>query len=206
MNIVRVAALVQDAYYKEFPKDSDFFKLDDFQEFAYVGFAAALQDDFDKTLAANKSGMDLGMNSQWFITETMNVEHEKGEYFIKDVNVFAFQKDGGSMSGIRYIEPSGPCGEIAKTSIEKVRSLSLLPASDKTIYCYLENNKLIFKRVKCGLDSVTISYIPSKGDCIEVPDGIVETVISKAMNAIKASEVVDKTNDQNPNSTPQTER
>lgn len=205
MNILRVAALVQDAYYKEFPKDSDFFKLDDFQEFAYVGFAAALQDDFDKTLAANKSGMDLSINSQWFITETRKVENEGGQYFIKDVNVFAFQKDG-NMTGVRYIEPTGPCGDIAKTSIEKVRSLSLLPASDKTIYCYLENNKLIFKRVSCGLDSVNISYIPNGGDCIEVPDGLVETVIAKAMNAVKASEVVDKTNDQNPNSTPQTER
>lgn len=218
MKLDIVASLLQDTYYKEFIKDGDFFKEEDFISFISIAYSAAMQEDFDQSIKKNKALNGVGspeLSDDWFSHEVFHVKHSDGEDFIENVGVFSFQNDSDN-SGIKIILPenkNATCTTFTKTSIDRVSSLRFLPKSDKTIYYYPLRGNVYLKRKNCNVEKVIIVRIPAvsleKADEINIPDTFVENIITRAMNLMKQdkdSPIIDKTNDQNPNKAIQTER
>lgn len=218
-----LASLVQDAYYGQYAKESDFFKIEDFEAYCAPFFYKVLQEDFEKT---RKEMIILGLimaheepqlNVSWFKIKEFDVVKEGGQYVVNIPSMFSFSKDM-SFSGINGVYPVGDegdcCGQFAKITANQCQSLRFLPKSDKTIYWYPLGNKILFKKVECGLKKVNVGYIPSLDDeCddeneVVVPDSYVSEIMTLTYNFMVSARngaVIDKTNNQNQNKLIQTE-
>lgn len=217
-----LASLVMDAYYQQYAKEDDFFKIEDFEAFCAPFYYQVLQEDFEKSrkemiiLGYILSDEEPTLNAGWFSTKEFDVKKENDQYIVTLPSVISFSKDV-SFSGVQAVYPFDKigdcCGEFAKITANACKTLKFLPQSDKTIYWYPLGNKLKFERVTCGLKKVNVSYIPSLDeecgeDEIVVPESYVADILVRTYNFMMSARngaVIDKTNNQNPNKTMQTE-
>ena len=151
-----LASLVQDAYYQQYGKESDFFELEDFIAYCNIFYYQVLQEDYDKTrremlqMGMLNVGEEPVLNADWYVDKEFNVQKEGDRFFIDLPSVFTFNKDM-TFSGVKDIYTHGSCGQLAKLNYYQKNTLKFLPSSDNTIYYYPLGNKVYFERVNCGL-------------------------------------------------------
>lgn len=211
-----LASLVQDSYYQSYKKQSDFFDAEDFASYCATFFYQVLQEEFDKVrreminLNIIQPTEEPLLNPDWYAIKEFPVHKKDNKFWINIPSVFSFGKDI-NFTGVKGIYPADNigdcCGEFAKIKPDECRTLYLLPKSDKTIYWFPLSNKVYFERVACGLDNVNVAYIPSLDEeCGEneviIPNSYVAEIMTRTYNFMtnaKNGNIIDKTNNQNPN-------
>ncbi len=212
-----LASLVMDAYYQQYGKESDFFKLKDFMSYCNIFYYQVLQEDYDKSrremiqLGFLEIGDEAVMNLDWYIDKEVVVKKENNRFYI-DLETVSISKDIG-YSGLKDIYSNGSCGKFAKITYHQKDTLKFYPKSDNTIYFYPLGKRVYFENVNCGLDKVNVVHIPTldseanDGDII-VPNILMAEIVTRCYNFMTASKngaIIDKTNNQNPNKIIQTE-
>ena len=218
-----LSSLVMDAYYQAYPKDSDFLQPEDFEAYVSVFYQQVLQEDFDKTrremiqMGLLEIGESPVLSDAWYKIKKIDVVEKDGIFSAQLPSTFSFNRDV-TLSGIKAIFSNGDigdcCGKFAKIDMAQCNSLQFLPSSDTTIYFYIIGDKVYFKKVKCGLKSVDVSYIPNLDESVDsdneivIPNGLVAEVMTRTYNFLTSAKngaVIDKTNNQNQNKIIQTE-
>ncbi len=217
-----LASLVMDAFYQSYAKESDFLQQEDFAQYTSMFYQQVLQEDFDKTRRELIQLRMLDMNESiilsdsWYEVKDVEVKKEGNEYFAEMPSTFSFNRDV-TFSGLKAVYPfdnvGDCCGKFAKIKSDQCSGLEYLPKSDNTIYYFPLGSKIFFKKVNCGLKKVKVAYIPNMNDTeegteISIPEGLIAEIVTRTNNFLTSAKngtVIDKTNNQNPNKTIQTE-
>lgn len=215
-NFSDLAQNIMDLYYQQYKSDEDFFELYHFEYLSWVAYSKLLQDEYEKSykMALAETGIGLAqINPQWYkIEEKDVVASDMGDReVVLDNCPFTFRFDKQS-TGIQDILPlSGKCGEFIRLGIGEWWKLKNAPNTD-IVWWTPVGNKIIFKKLKCGLKKVKIIYIPSFD--LKNPDNCMLTDSAQAdiidwvlqrMFAARQGIVIDMTANQNPNKVIETE-
>lgn len=219
-----LSSLVMDALNQQYSKDSDFFKIDDFSSYCAVFYFQVLQEEFNKRRreymqSPNLENEEVTLSDAWYKIKSFTVQKEGEEYSITMPTYLLLSNDTFNV-GIRQLFVNGNksdcCNNFAKIKMSQCNSLQFLPKSDRTVYYYPFSDKIVFKNAKCKLEGVSLDvmYIPSLSEEADelnetiIPSGVCAEIVTRTYNFLiqaKNGNVVDKTNNQNPNKGIQTE-
>jgi hypothetical protein len=211
--LLKEAQHIMDAYFQDFAPDDSFWRVEDFA--VWVGKAhGKIADDVAKeiyktSLAEMGTGM-ITFSQDWWATKEYKVEHKEGKYFIQtDIKYLGFTYDNQN-SGIQdlIIEEGG--GNPIRTTITELWILNGM-SKNKMIYWYIDGDKIKFQfNSDCIPKKVSLYYLPSAEDeNFKVPTSKAFDIATLAYNLMQMAKqgtpFVDRTNNSNPNMTPQTE-
>lgn len=213
-----LAQLSMDLFYRDYSKDSDFFKIEDFIEYCSMFYYQILQEEFDKSVIKNQKLYNNPMptiNDSWFTEREFEIKKEGNKVFIDIPTLFSFSNDK-FISSIKLIEPLGDsCSKYIKITKDKAPGLKFLPKSEKSVFYYPLSDKIYFENLTCSksVNSIKVHYISTleesdENKCFSVPNPILSEIVTRCYNIFSTSRngsVIDKTNDQNPNKLIQTE-
>lgn len=210
------AQATMDLYYQSFKADEDFFGINDFKYLNSVAYADFLQQYYDQSYQKNLAEKGIGdveLADDLFILEEAEVKYANGQYAaILKQKPFSFLHDNNYRSIQNIFPPSdAECNvRLARVSSLVAPKLETLPVTQYTFW-YRISDKIIFKKVRCGLGKVTVQYIPSLGsldDDAELADAMQKRTIDATLTLMFAARngtTVNLTNNQNTNKALETE-
>jgi hypothetical protein len=211
-----VAQNIMDLYYQQYKADEDFFELSHFEYLAGVAYGKILQDEYEKNYKMNLQIEGYGfvdLSQDWLKIEELKLEKDAYGYFIKlSKKPLSFLYDKQS-SAIQNIVPLGgtKCAEFIRMNAEENWKICALP-NVRQIFWFLEGDKIRFENLQCKPEKLKVLYVPELNDSndgdFNIPKSkeadIVDWVLNR-MFVARQGNVVDMTNDSNPNKTMGTE-
>lgn len=204
-----------DLYYQQFKSDEDFFEVEHFEYLNGVVYAKLLQEEYERSYQKSLAETGRGyatISPQWYIEETVKVttsDMGDAEIVMKDCPfTFRFDRSNTAIQGIYPIK--GKCKDFISINIDERFKFDGLPKST-VVYWYPVSNKIILHNLSCGLKEAKIIYIPglkAGSDKCGISDGMEYDVINGTLDLMKRAkqgEVVDMTNNNNPNKALETE-
>jgi hypothetical protein len=205
----RVAQMGMDMYFRDYAPESAFFNLDDFKLLACSTYAKLFNDDFQAQKTQNRN-IDMfsyaDMTASFLLSEEIEIQEREGIKFAQTkLPLFAFLFDSMSsaIESITKIKDC-PCGEIIKISNRDKWKLKHVPSS-KNIYYYLMGDLIEFPSLSCNPGKLRINYLPAllpDNDACNVPEFYVITLITTVLQIMfgaKNENIIDMSNDSNPN-------
>lgn len=208
-----VASDIMDMYFQDFAPQNTVFAIELFKELVATVYKDLVQSQFDlnKRIAKAETGYStVPISSDLLIAETVTTQKDKDNniWYTELGNSIYFFNWDAKATGVQYItDEQGD--EIKIISNADIWMLKRLPVT-KTIFAVVRRNNRIdfFNGNPC---KVVVRYIPdvdaAKDDCY-IADSFVPNIRKEILNEMffaKNGLPVDKTNDQNPNATIQTE-
>lgn len=219
-----IAQHAMDAYYQEDKSGDDFFKHGHFRFLCASSYAALLQAEFEKSRReaqqAELGGFPMAqLNNDWFIPEDLDVTTDKEGMPIAVIPfpVFSFRYDRHASGILDIYQIAGGCYEFIRIPPENRWQIRILPQTSITFW-WLLGQKVEGKDEPQGVihfsnslpKKVRTWYIPAVtyDNNPPIPMSLARMVIEDVrqffVNA-KNGVIVDRTADQNPNKTAETE-
>lgn len=212
------AEKTMDLYYQQYKHKDDFFDLDDFIYYNSIGYAALLQDEFNKAYERSKqeegeNGVEL--SPEWFQEEIMEVKHNPLTNNYEAIlcnRPFSFRYDK-SYSAVQNIQPvtTSGCSDFIRIGAGKEWLIKRAPFTKK-IFWHLLANKIIFQNVHCGLKQVRVYYIPSLATLdknLPIAESLEDDVLRRTLDLMLKAKAgvpfIQMSADENPNGIMQTE-
>lgn len=213
-----IAEKTMDLYYQQYKHKDDFFDLEDFKFYCSIGYAALLQDEWNKAYAQSKqeegeNGVEL--SPEWYHEAVMKVERNPitGNHEATICNrpfSFRFDRNYSSIQNVYPVTSNG-CTDFVRIGAGKEWLIKRLPFNKK-IFWHLLSNKIIFQNVHCGLKEVRVFYIPSLATlendlpiAESMEDDVLRRTLDLMLKAKSGMPFVQMSNDGNPNGIMQTE-
>jgi len=214
LSIQLTAQASLDLFYQNYKSSSDFWTIEDFVIHCAGIVGNIYQQGYKEQYAEfrqEKRDEVISFDPATLNEQIVKVERKGSELVAcleHTVMSFPFDTQG---VGLADIIPTRPLNGVIleRTTSTALWQLKYVPYTN-IIWWYLQRDKVKFiNKGSCNLHEVTISYVPSINDPnFEVPDGIVEFVITTAAMTIKQGAnavVVKKSLDGNQNKIMQTE-
>lgn len=217
-----VAQQAQDLYLQNYKTDNDFFDLNDFILYTGNTIAAMYMQFYQQEYAMlrqERKDEVITFDVGWLSEQEVSVEKEGDRLIAKldsAVMTFPYDKSSIGLQSIFVIDPYS-ADELERTNVSMLWQLKYLPKTNR-IFFYPEVNgsacltitKIAFvNKGTCNIKKIKVLYVPSldNGNA-SVPDGLIADAITKTvavMRQIATNNIVDKTQDNNPNKILQTE-
>lgn len=211
--LLDVAQRLQDQYLQDYAKSDEFFSLEDFAYWVGVVFAKMADDTAAAIYTASRSEVGIGLITfpqEWWRSKAYEIKKEDGKRWVDlDISYASFTYDTQN-SGLQLLIPDeDACGSFIRTTITEVWQLNHVTSSD-IIWWYVEDNKIRFKvSGDCNCKKIKLFYIPTTEDeNFALPKSLEFQIATTAWQFLKQAEqgiIIDQTNDQNRNKSPQTE-
>lgn len=214
-SLKQAAARAMDLYYQDYAPRDAFFDVPDFKFHFSVIYNEMFDADFQMFRKMNRQETGFGnveITSQWLVKEPLKIQAEKIEPIFSATPsscIFGFGYDAFAYS-LDSVKPASPCGcKLQKLSRDEVPYIDISTPTSLCYYWLDANNKISFLN---DVKEVFVSYIPSvdaaNDNCV-ISDLIVAKVIKATLDIMfksKNGNVVDDTNDGNPNGTLQNQQ
>ena len=217
VTLKQVGDMAQDLYYQDYKADEQFFDLPHFKFLLATKYAEILNAEVKINKAENKvlTGFSfLEVSPDWLIWETVKVKRIVGGKPQAELptSIFSFDYDVVG-SGVQFVNMGdSACGELVRISMNDVYALCRMPVTSQIFWWVKGSNKILFENVgACNIDEVEVGYIPAvdcNNDESVMSEDKVHAMITEVLNLMfgsKNGNIVDKTNDSNPNTSPATE-
>lgn len=214
-----LAENIQYAYLQGYPADEELFDLDYFKSQVVLAYSSLLKDNYQMQKLENNQVVGFSMvtlSPDLLKTASFDIKHpEKGgtvPYRYIDIpdRIFVFPFDT-MMTGVQAIWVNDEaCQEFVKISVDDVWKVCKENSGTKNYY-YAESSRIIFPKLICDIAKVNVKYAPSfngMDDEIDIPDAMgaaIQVAVMQYMLGAKQGNVTDKSNNQNPNKTQETE-
>ena len=202
-----VAQEAMDLFYADFKSDIEFFDLDDF--ILYCGnsveeiYSAWFKEQY-ALIRQEKKDEIVSFDPTWCDSQILDVSEIEGRLFAtykQPIMAFPYESQSSGLQNVFPVE-MGAAYEFERSSLDAVWHLKYLPTTNR-IFFYSDINGVGFvNKGKCNVRKARVLYIPSPHGLMNVPDGIVDMVKTKAVATIKEldkNNVVKKSLDQNLN-------
>lgn len=211
-----VAQYAMDLYYGEYKPDVAFFSLEDFIFHCGKEAADYLRQEFQQKyqeLRQDKEDEVIDFSDDWLSNDVLKVERKDGALFATLINpIFSLPYDSQNtgLQDITIVKPVGSCVQLERTTSGAAWRLRYLPVVNDRIFWYLQNaNQIVFYNPgQNNIQEINVEYVPSMGKMSNIPDGIVDFVITNAvmkMKQILQNNIIKKSLDQNDNKIIQSE-
>lgn len=221
-NLRMVGQMAADLYYQNYKSDDQFFDLEHFNFLLAAEYVKLIKAEATQNKRQNK--IDTGfsyieISPYWLKTEKVSVTEVDGKK-ISTLTEPVFQFDYDAMgSGIQEVYTvnnnthtvNTPCGEVQRVSRNDRWIACAMPPNAKLFYFVSGNKTIEFVNVHCNLKEVEVTYVPGVeciGDDFEIHQDKVHDIIRSVLNTMfgaKNGNIVDMSDDSNPNTTPATE-
>lgn len=208
-----VAQTCMDWFYQNYKQSSDYFTLEDFITYCANTVANIYQQDFDRQRAEirqeKKDGL-VSFDPSWLNEQILKVDYKDGEWVAKlDQPIASFLTDSQT-AGLQFVlvTKPGPETELERLPLGERWQLALAPFVNKIFFTPYKDRIVFTKKGNCNVNYVRVFFVPAIGPTMEVPDGIVDMVVTNTavkMKQIKDGTIVKKTQDGQQNTTLQTE-
>lgn len=215
--LIDVAEMLQDMYYQAYRTDEDFFDLPHFEYICAMVYSKILENEYKIARAESKTEEGISsviINGDYLVKEKVAPKKEDGDYILTlKQSIFQFQFDKNNTGIQRISNPNQGCKRFVRTNMQKSDWMSgILPKTDR-VFFYGTGKQVVLKNVTCALNAeLTVMYVPeiSSVDSEEaiIPEGKGYDVVTIGMDLMKRArngEVIDMTNNSNPNKVIQTE-
>lgn len=213
-----VATLLQDLFYREFRKNTDFLRMVHFKFLIANAYAALLQEEYVKSYRNNLLVHGHGfadISSDWLVEDQIEVDLQGKQLFAKlNQPYFSFLYDQSGI-GIYSIRPTGEgvgVIDLLRIHPEEEYKYKYVPFAPNVVYFFPLKDKVVFLGDTTKGVKFQLLFIPSLAtleDSLQVPMALNEEVIKRAFNVLMAAKsgtpIVDKTADGNPNAVLATE-
>lgn len=213
----QVGDMAMGLYYQNYKADEEFFDLAHFKFLLAAKYAELINDEFKANKRENKMLTGFSwyeVSPSWLIEETTKATYDpdRKEYSIElKNNIFDFEFDAMS-SGVQFVNMFGyDCGgNVVRITQKDLIGLCLMPRNSQLMYYVKGKNKIVFKNANCDLSKAKfdIQYIPAidcENDDSEMQSEKVNDMIVEVLNLMfgaKNGNLVDMSNDSNPNKIP----
>jgi hypothetical protein len=206
-----IAQQAQDDFLQDYAGNTTFFTLEDwvYRCGAVLGdfYAAEFKAKYAEYRQERKDEV-IAFSTDLLNEEDFDVKFEDGESVIEPPRAFTFAYDNQN-SGYQnlFVVMPSPKYEAERTSINEGWSLKYMGTVNR-IFWYPVGGKIrLIKTGNCNVQKVRLYYVPAISSDMQVPDAMQNYVRMKAVEQMKfaAQQIIDKTNDQNPNKTLETE-
>lgn len=202
-----IAQLAMDVFYQDFKGASAFFTKEHFIRFCILADASLKQDEYalqvQINLRARRINAPITLNSDnYYTAKDVRVVADKATL---PFSIMSFPGIGDTLS-VSQVRPVGNCGNLMRIT----QAQRWMVCGDQTVVYWVpvcDGIEFINKGL-CSFDTVDVTYIPTlnAGSILQESRGFrIVTMVSMLLKQIKDGTVIDKTNDQNPNTSPQTE-
>lgn len=213
VTLKQIADMAEDLYYQNYKADDQFFDLAHFKFLLATKYAEIINDEYKANKLLNKTLTGFSwveISQDWLITESVEIKRDKDEMSAElSQGIFGFEFDALS-SGVQFVNIGGQCGELVRISINDRFAVCRMPITAQIMY-YVKGSKIIFVNMNCDVKEAEVMYIPSV-DCTNddalLSDYKVHPMITETLNLMfgsKNGNIVDMTDDSNPNTSPATE-
>lgn len=214
--LLDAAQFVMDSYYQDFAPDDSFFRLEDFAHWLAIVYGKDA-DDVAQMIYKNSLGEtgqgQITFNQDWWAFKDFDVKNKDNQQFIElDIKYLGFTYDTQN-SGIQLVTPigiNGNCGNFERTSLTELWKLNH-HTMNSIVWWYPNGDLISFKVASaCKPKKVRVWYLPAVDDeNFKLPSSrefIQATTAWQFMIQAKTgTPFSDRTNDSNPDITPQTE-
>lgn len=208
---------------QNFRISTDFFTLDHYRYLCGVVYSKLLEDEYKiarKEHMQEYGYVDMSLSGAWIINEEVKAEKVRDQdnlyvFTLKHpVFVFPFDERANGIQTIRNLNFNG-CTEFVRETAKRKWALCDLPTTN-VVFWYEEAKKIYLANGKCGMEKarLQVSYLSDPADIShgehggEIPTSkeyIVITAVLDMMKKAAQGQVVDMTNNANPNKKAQTE-
>jgi len=206
-----VAASAMDAYYKDFPTDNDFFKLDDFISRCSYSLANIYQQQYLMLYAEQRADRNDGLvafDPLWLNVQELEVKRKGDGFFAeytKPVMAFSY---GNSSPGVQEAIAISPNeGMVLERAIlAELQQFKYVPYVNRVFFIPMKTGLKIIQKGNCTVSKLNLYYVPEAGEDMDVPDVLAEQVVEETVGRMLGRPViVKKTADGNPNMVMETE-
>lgn len=204
-------------FYQNYRADDQFFDLPHFKFLIATKYAEIFNAEYQRNKKENRllTGYSwVEISPDLLYTETLPLKQDvknKNQWYVElSQNIFLFNWDAMA-SGVQFVNIGGDCGSVVRISKNDVFALCHMPVTDQAMYYVESANKIIFVNYKCQGGNPSISYLPAI-DCANddsvIGDEHVNQIIIEILNLMfgaKNGNIVDMSNNTNPNTVQQTE-
>lgn len=213
--LIDIATLVQDRYLQDFASNDEFFDIEDFKAHVAITYSAMLNAPFQaerKISKAQEGFANVEINPEWTVRDTVDIKYDEptNKYYANtEGSIFSFDFDAFAYAVLPVIGVGKRCNnqqcKFRRITIYEAQFQNVIPPVGVVFYYLNSATEFVFLGAKEG-DKIEIPYIPNvvdaEDDC-RLSDSIVQPLIDACVKAFfeaKNGNVIDKTNDQNPNS------
>jgi hypothetical protein len=213
----QTAQVAMDLYYRDYKSDDAFLDVEHFERLCTAAYNHLVYEEYreNKILNTRLMGFSaVSLSQDWLRRETFKVQEdaERKEMYVElPGKPFSFPFDTMA-SGIQHVRPLGsPCTDFIRVSPEdEFHMCAVMPRTRKVFWFGLGDRIVIKNYAHCKLKEVEVAYVPKLTDDPEsqISDAKEMAVITTALNlalAARNGNVIDTTNNSNPNTLPQTE-
>lgn len=215
-----IAAMAEDLYKKDYAKADDYFDSQQFMFMACSVYSGILLQEYRDSKMINKqmdgfSTVDLSQDLLVHVESIVLKEKDSNQLYVCLENRAITFPNDPMFSGVQRVVLAGnsTCGELRKTSPDDTHLNCLLPETNAIFY-YVENGRINFlNNGPCKLEGATVKvyYLPEpdhENENMIIPQvrsaEVITTTLQIMFGATEGT-ISDKTNDQNPNTSQQTE-
>lgn len=218
LTLRQVGQMASDLFYQNYKADDQFFDLEHFKFLLAAEYVKQVQAESTANKRENKqfSGFSyIEVSTYWLKTERVKVTTEDGvKTAVLTQQPFQFNFDSVG-SGVQYVETVAegktiPCAEVIRIAYNDKWMACAMPPNQTTFY-YVKGDKIHILNSHCNLQEIEVSYVPAPL-CYEDDDfihqdkahDIIRTVLNTMFGA-KNGNIVDMSDNSNPNSNPATD-
>jgi hypothetical protein len=217
--IPNTAQMIMDIYYASFKTDEDFFTIFHFEYLVGVAYAQILEQEYreQRREAKQETGYtEIALQSDMLIEKELDVQRRKGrdgEYYIElPSRPFTFPYDpyGFGVQTIRSTDSK--CTNFVRATAKIDQQLCVMPKVSR-IFFYPLGKNIELRNLYCHLSKAIVTYLPDitdpqLGEDAEIPKSKEDVVIRQVLQmmlAARQGQVVDMSNNSNPNKVMQSE-
>jgi hypothetical protein len=216
--IPNTAQMIMDIYYASYKTDENFFALYHFEYLVGVVYAHILEQEYkdQRREAKQETGYtDIALQADLLISKTLDIKRrqDSDEYYIElPSRPFTFPYDPYGF-GVQSLRSGvAKCSNFVRATAKIDQQLCVMPKVSR-IFFYPLGKNIELRNMYCHLDKVTVTYLPDitdpdLGDDAEIPKSKEDVVIHEVLQLMMAArngQVVDMSNNSNPNKVMQTE-
>lgn len=216
MTLKQVGDMGSALYYQNYKADDQFFDLPHFKFLFVAQYVKQVSQESRQNKREERAlnGYSIiEISSDWLTIEKLAVQEDKDRkihFVTPSKRLFPFDYDVMG-SAVQYVVPFGQeCGDIKRISRNDKWMYCRMPFTTTPLY-YVEKDQVVFLNLKCNLKEVEVQYVPlpdCNDDTSEIREDKIMEMIATVLNLMfgaKNGNIVDMSNNSNPNTVMQTE-